>query len=178
MINKGNVRNLENAKKATGKRTALFALAALALSASLLLGGCSGSKKSKDINVNVDDLAKTLSEQTVTSDTLTQIPAERIASLYYIEEGVIEEGSAYMNSGATSCEVAVVKLTSADKCDEVKKKFEDHASSQAELYASYNEAEVPKLKNAVIESAGPYVVFCVCDDSEKAASILKENSFS
>lgn len=49
--------------------------------------------------------------------------------------------------------------------------------NQKNLYASYNAEEAGRLDDAIIKSAGKYTVLCVCDDTDKANEILKENGF-
>ena len=148
-----------------------FILSLTAILSVIFLSACSG--KSKEISVDTAKLAKELSEQAVTSEQLTQTADTMVATGYYIGEDIYAGGAAYKGSGATACEVAVIECKKADQTAEVEKLFKQHVESQSSLYADYNPGEVEKLDKAVIKSAGKYTVLCICDDTEKAQSILK-----
>ena len=49
--------------------------------------------------------------------------------------------------------------------------------NQSELFASYNPDEAAKLDKAIVKSSGKYAVLVVCDDYDKAESILKDAGF-
>lgn len=138
------------------------------------LTGCGGSEK----NITVDT-AKLASEllTTVTSDTLSETASDMLPSIYFFDANDIEEGVAYASSGATACEVAVVKSTDTKNTENIEKLFQTRVDNQSSLYASYNQGEVEKLDTAIIKSTGAYTVLCVCDDTDKANELLKEYGF-
>ena len=138
------------------------------------LTACGGSK---DITVDVEKLANELQSKTVTSDTLSPTAAEMLSSIYFVDAEQMEKGAAYMSSGATACEVAVIECKKASQTSEVEKLFKTRVTNQSNLFASYNAGEVSKLDKAIIRSSGKYTVLIVCDDTEKAEEILKENGF-
>ena len=144
-------------------------------SMALCLTACGGGKE-KDITVDTAKLANEL-QAAVTSDTLSETASDMLSSIYFFEDGVIEEGAAYASSGATACEIAVVKSKDAKDTANVEKLFHTRVDNQSSLYASYNEGEVKKLDEAIIKSAGSYTVLCVCDDPDKANDILKDYGF-
>lgn len=152
------------------KITALACMAAMAIS----LTAC-GSKE-KDVAIDPAALAKDL-QAAVTSDTLAQTASEMIPSIYFYDEASVASSVAYASSGATACEVAVVESKDAKYTSEVEKLFQTRVDNQSALYASYNEGEVAKLDDAIIESSGVYTVLCVCDDTAKAKDVLKEYGF-
>ena len=139
------------------------------------LTACSGGKK--ELSIDVDKLADELQSQTVTSDTLAATAPEMLPSIYFLDSEQLVKGAAYMSSGATACEVAVVECKEASQAEAVEKLFETRVSNQSELFASYNPGEVSRLDGAVIESAGNYAVLCVCDDPDKAEKLLKDYGF-
>ena len=154
------------------KRTVLLFGLTLAV---LSLSAC--SKGGKEVSVDTAKLAKELSEQAVTSETLTQMAPEMVAASYYISDDIYASGSAWKGTGATACEVVVIEAKKAGQTKDVEAKLKEHVKSQSELYASYNAGEVEKLDNAVIKSIGKYTVLCVCDDNEKANDVLKGYGF-
>ena len=141
----------------------------------LALTGC--GKKSTGGTVSPADLAKQLATETVTSDTLTETSADILASTYFVDSEKIDSSSAYMSTGASACEVAVIKCKDASYTSDVQKLFEQRVSNQTTLYSSYNAEETKKLNAAIIKVSGQYVVLCVCDDTSKAESILKDAGF-
>ena len=124
----------------------------------LLLAACGRKKSSGEVTTDPSTLAKQLAEETVTSDTLSEVSTDIMASTYFVDTTKIEASSAYMSTGASACEAAVIKCSDAD-------------------YASYNAGETTKLENAIIKTSGNYVVLCVCDDTSKAEEILKNAGF-
>lgn len=152
------------------KITALACMAAMAIS----LTACGG--KEKDVTIDTAALAKDL-QTAVTSDTLAQTASEMIPSIYFFDEDSVASSIAYASSGATACEVAVVESKDAKYTSEVEKLFQTRVDNQSDLYASYNEGEVAKLDDAIIESNGVYTVLCVCDDTAKAKDVLKNYGF-
>ncbi len=155
----------------------VFTILTGALLLAMALTACGGGKSSGDITVDAAKLAEQLQSETVTTDTLAATPEGQIASIYFFDTAKIENAAAYTSSGATACEVAVVECSDSSYTGEVEKLFKNRAEHQAELYKSYNAGEVSKLENAIIKSAGKYVVFCVCDDTGKASQILKDSGF-
>ncbi len=153
------------------KLVAIFTAALLVFS----LGACSSSKD-KDLSIDPSSLAEELLG-TVTSDDLTQTAESMIPAIYSIDEDEIDEAAAYTSSGATSCEVAVIKTNEENEASDVEDKFQARVDSQENLYADYNPEEASRLKTAVIESSGDYAVLCVSDDPDEAKSILKEAGF-
>lgn len=138
------------------------------------LTGCGGSEK--DVTVDTAKLASELLA-TVTSDTLSETASDMLPSIYFFNASDIEEGVAYASSGATACEVAVVKSTDTKNTENIEKLFQTRVDNQSSLYASYNQGEVEKLDAAIIKSAGAYTVLCVCDNTDKANEILKGYGF-
>lgn len=153
------------------KQTALLSGALLAACFLTACGGKSGS-----VSVDINKLSSDL-KATVTSGELAEISPEIFASTYFLDADKISESAAFLGSGATACEVAVVKCSDSDYTDDVKDVFKSRVSSQSALYADYNAPEVDKLKKAIIESSGDYVVLCVTDDVDAAKKILKETGF-
>lgn len=157
------------------KRYLSFALASLMLILSLT--AC-GKKAPAEVTASAADLAKQLSE-TVSDGTLSSEPvvSDILASTYFVDMDQVEESAAYMSTGATACEVAVIKCTDSSYTTEVEDLFKSRVESQSELFASYAPDEVKKLDAAIIRVSGNYVVLCVTDDASKAESVLKDAGF-
>lgn len=144
--------------------------------AAMMLTACGGND-SKDVEIDMEALASDLLE-TVTSDTLNQTSSDMLSSIYFYDGDTVDEALAYTSSGATSCEIAIVKSKDASNTSEIEKNFQTRVDNQAELYASYNAPEAERLENdAVIESAGTYTVLCVSDDPDAAKEVLSDYGF-
>ena len=159
------------------KTIRLFLSTLLMLTVLFALTGC-GGKKSKEITVDVKALADSLNSQTVTSDALTlQEEPGMLTTIYLLEADTLKAGASYMSSGATANEVAVLEFGDASQAEKAKSALEQRVKAQSDLYATYNADEVGRLDKAVIKTAGKYAVLCVCDDTEKAESLLKDAGF-
>lgn len=143
----------------------------------LLLAACGSKKSSGEVTTDPSTLAKQLAEETVTSDTLSEVSTDIMASTYFVDTTKIEASSAYMSTGASACEAAVIKCSNVDYASEVSDLLKQRVSNQKDLYSSYNAGETTKLENAIIKTSGNYVVLCVCDDTSKAEEILKNAGF-
>lgn len=156
-----------------GKKIALMAvvvLSALALSA---CSGGGGSSKSIDVKKLADDLNSSV----ITSDQLTETKSEMLGSIYFFEDGQVEESKVYMSANATADEIAVVRCKDEDAAKGAAQLFQTRVKNQKELFSSYNPDEAAKLDQAIVKTSGTCTVLCVCDDYEKAGSILKDAGF-
>ena len=89
------------------KKLKLILVALLSL---LLLASCGGKKSSGEVTADPSELAKQLAEETVTSDTLSEISTDIMASTYFVDTAKIEASSAYMSTGASACEATDIKF--------------------------------------------------------------------
>ena len=143
----------------------------------LSLTACGGGS-SDGVTASVSDLAKQLSE-TVSDGTLSTDPvvSDILASTYFLDMEQGEDSASYMSTGATACEVTVVKCKDSSYTSEVSDLFKSRVENQSKLFASYAPDEATKLDAAIIKTSGNYVVLCVTDDTAKAEEVLKEAGF-
>lgn len=151
----------------------IFTCAAILFLALALTACKSGGS---DIKVDISALRQDL-QGTITSGDLAEVSTDILASTYFFDMGKIEESTAALNSGASACEVAIVKCKDSSYVSEAQKLFETRVKNQSALFADYNAPEVTKLDAALIKTAGNYVVLCVTDDANTAGDILKEAGF-
>lgn len=152
-----------------------IALTAAAVFAALALTGCGGGGSSKEI-----DVAKTaddLNSSVITTDQLSETKSEMLGSIYFFEDGQVESSKVYMSGNATADEIVVVQCKDEDAAKAVTELLKTRVKNQTELFSSYNPDEAAKLEKAIIKTNGKYVVLCVCDDYDKAESILKDAGF-
>lgn len=146
----------------------------MAITCVFMLAAC--GKKKEDITVDMNTLVSDLSA-TVTSDTLANVSSDIMASTYFFDTEKIDESVGAMGSGASACEVAVVKCKDADYAKDVADLFKTRVKNQTDLFSSYNAQEVEKLNAAIIENTGNYAVLCVTDDTSAAKEILEKAGF-
>ena len=146
---------------------------AAAAAIACVLTAC-GSKGGADIDMK--KLSADL-QGTITSGSLAEVSSDILASTYFLDMEKIDDSVAALNSGASACEVAIVKCKDSDYVKEAEQLFHTRVDNQSALFADYNAPEVAKLDDALIASSGDYVVLCVTDDPDSAQSILKEAGF-
>lgn len=145
------------------------------IAAAFILTAC-GKSNSQTADTDITKLREDL-QATVTSGELAEISSDLFASTYFFDMAKVEESTAALSSGASACEVAVVKCSDSSYVSEAKKLFETRVKNQSDLFADYNAPEVAKLDAALIKTSGNYIVLCVTDDTAKAEEILKEAGF-
>lgn len=137
------------------------------------LAACGGEEVSIDIQAAGD----ALNSEVAFVDTLTQIPAESAVSLYGLEADAVADAVVYVSSGATAEEISVWEAASDSDTEAIIEAVTLRMASQAENYADYKPAEVPKLENFVLKVKGNYVAVCVSDDNDTAETVLAEYGF-
>lgn len=140
-------------------------IAVLLLSSLLTLTGC-GAK-----NINVDELASKLAEEGQFAEELTEVSETVTNKRLALGEDEAAECAAYAGTAAVTDEVIVVKAKDIAKVEDAVDKY---IQNRTETYTSYRPDEVPKLKDAVIETIGNCVIVCVSEDSALARKIIDE----
>ncbi|HCI73541.1 MAG TPA: hypothetical protein DHV42_03255 [Lachnospiraceae bacterium] len=153
-----------------------IALAACVVLSALALTACSGSGGSSK-EIDVKKTADELNTSVITTDKLTETKSDMLGSIYFFEDGQVEISSVYMSGNATADEIVVVSCKDEETAKEVEDLLKMRVKNQKELFSTYNADEAAKLDKAIIKTKGKYAVLCVCDDYEKAESILKDAGF-
>lgn len=131
---------------------------------SMLLVGCKNEKSS--LNIDMNSVSKNLLENIAFKDALELVDSDIITMYYEIPENT--EYVLYMGSGATAEELAIFKLDDKNKIDEMIKNIKKHIDNQILQFEDYNNEELKKLENSVIEVKDNYVILCITDDIENA----------
>ena len=144
------------------KKLKLILVALLSL---LLLASCGGKKSSGEVTVDPSALAKQLAEETVTSDTLSEISTDIMASTYFVDTAKIEASSAYMSTGASACEAAVIKCSNTDYVSEVSDLARDLANTVFPVPGRSSRSTCPPESSAVrilsMTSSFPIITFFI-----------------
>lgn len=129
----------------------------------------------KEIELNVDSLAKKLATEITYKDELNVMDDDMFDTIYAgVDKESIKKSCVYANSGASAEQVAVIEAKDDSSAIEIKNQLGDNLQDQIEDNKDYLPAEVPKLEKPVLKQEGKYVILCVSDDNEKAESIIKE----
>lgn len=157
------------------KKRILLMIACLVLMCAF--AACGKEEGGGAVTASADEIAKDLAENAVTSDTLSPITSDILASTYFVDMDKVTDSAAYLSTGASACEAAVIQCKDSDYTSEVKQLFETRVSNQSELFGSYNAGEVKKLDSAIIKISGNYVVLFVGDNTDQAEEILTKAGF-
>lgn len=140
------------------------------------LTGCK-KEETKEVTVDPTQLVTDLSA-TVTSSTLSAVSTEVRSDTYMtLDAAQIDNITASLNSGTGACEIAVITCKDASYAEKATEQLQSYLDSRADLFAGYAPDEVPKIEEALIKSAGNYVVLCVTDDTAAAEEVLKKAGF-
>ena len=79
----------------------------------------------------------------------------------------------YAAGGASAEELAVFTVQSDADAQSVKSLLAERVKERTQAFATYKPDDVPKLENAVIESNGGTVIFCVSGSWKEASALAK-----
>ena len=167
----------ENSEKETSENSRIRAniilkrilcISCIAVSMIMLIA-CSDKKEPVVVNEeNIEGIIKSLVESNSFENPIDQVMKELVAAEYKLGEGE-EIVETYMSIGALAEEVTFIKSNDAKA---TKEKALEYVNSRKESYESYNPAEAEKLKSAIVEICGEYVVVCVANDYSEIKNIL------
>lgn len=135
------------------------------------LAGCSKEKK-EDRVIDVHTMAQSLLNDITYEDQLTKVEGNMFQMIYGISQEDIEEYEAYVSTGATAEEIAVIKAKDEATAESMEEKLTDRVEAQKNSFANYIPKEVEKLEEAVVYQEGVYVVLSISNDDEKAEEII------
>lgn len=128
----------------------------------MLLVGC----KNENLSIDINSVSKKLVENINFNDTLEIVDSEIVTMYYEIPENT--EYVLYIGSGATAEELSIFKLDDKLKVEEMIKNIKTHIENQIIQFEDYNNEEIKKLENYVLEVKDKYVILCITDDVENA----------
>ncbi len=146
-----------------------YLIAAITLILIISVTGC----QKEDREVDASTITKRIMEEVSFKDSLSQISEDMVYRIYSISPDDVEYQEAYVGSGATAEEVAVIKAKDKNGADKIKKAFEQRVEEQKNSFRNYVPEELEKLEHAIVEQKGTTVILCVTDDLKKAEAIIK-----
>ena len=125
-----------------------------------------------DAEISVDALAAYLLEKIAFADTLVPMEPEIAGKLYGIQN-LVESVVGYGSTGATAEAILVVACADEENARAARACVEKYRTEMAEIYADYNATEAQKLRRALLEQNGRYVIYCVAPDTDAAAEAYR-----
>ena len=135
------------------------------------LAGCSKEKK-EDRVIDVHTMAQSFLNDITYEDQLTKVEGNMFQMIYGISQEDIEEYEAYVSTGATAEEIAVIKAKDEATAESMEEKLTERVEAQKNSFANYIPKEVEKLEEAVVYQEGVYVILSISNDDEKAEEII------
>ncbi len=137
----------------------------------VLLSACSSETNTQKNDVNLETMAKELTESNSFEEQLNRVDDKFAIKLYDINN--VSAVYLYTGSGATADELALFEFENENDAKEAVKSAQVRIDAQKESFAGYLPKELPKLDSAVIKTYGHYLVICVCTDSNIEDTIAK-----
>lgn len=126
----------------------------------------------KEVQINVDELGSCLMDEISYSDSLSELDLDTASMFMDLSGTEITDSFIAESSGATAEEIVVLECADEENAALAKKCLDLRVSEQTEAYTDYVPAELIKLDNAVIVTAGRYAILSVSDDPDIARSII------
>lgn len=137
----------------------------------LLLTGCGGSKS---LNIDPTTAVEQMSKEITFTDQFAAINSESANKVYGVDSDLVESCSALAGSGATAESIAMWKAVDEKSAQKIEEQLHIFVEGYIEGYSEYKPEEVPKLKSAIIETKGVYVVLCISADNESAKTVVDD----
>lgn len=143
---------------------------ALVLTLVLLLASC-GAGKYDSLEIDPAALCSELiAAEGLFTDEMIVLNAKDSTAMY---SGISSaEGACACGIGAYAEEIAVLKCADAEDAKGACAVMSSYCTAQKVTFSTYAPAEVEKLNSAVIVTYGPYVVYAVTADNERAADLI------
>lgn len=132
-------------------------------------------RNSKNIQINIQDLASKIAESGSFEDQLMQVDSEMVIEDYNFSSDEINELVSYQGSGATSEEIVILQVKDKGKINDVKSKIDTRLAERKEAFESYLPEEVGKIDNNILKVEGNYVILCIANDTNTVNNVLNEN---
>ena len=141
--------------------------AVLLLCAVMLLPSGCGSEFG-NLSFGLSEFGETLIGAGLFSEEMLTFETDAAVKTYGLEGA--DEAMAWAGSGAFAEEIVVVKGNPEGNL----RKLQDHLAAQKVTYNEYKVEEMPKLKSAVLKTAGEYAVYVVSNDNAKADELVSD----
>lgn len=151
---------------------------ALALVMAMGLAACGGKGENGSpplygvYHVEAMARAGAFSEELEEVDSGTAFLLYRLGDYGLVQED-LKDCAVLRSAGATCEEGAVLVFTGADKAEKAEGALKDYVQSQIEANEDYRPAELPKLKDALVDRRGESLLLVVASDLNAAKKAVK-----
>ena len=105
------------------------------------------------------------------SDSMTELSADRVNSYYDIDLKKLEDFSIYIEgSGGYADEVAIFKVKDNKDIEDIKASIDDRIKNRLKDFDGYNSEELVKIKDNLVLVKGKYILFVISENNDKAKS--------
>ncbi len=130
--------------------------------------------KNKNIQINIEDLASKIAENSYFEDQLEKVDSEMIMEAYNFSSDEIEKLVSYQGSGASSEEIVILQVKDKSKLNSVKNKINIRLQERKEAFENYLPKEVGKIENNILRVEENYVILCISNDNNGVNKLLNE----
>ncbi len=127
----------------------------------------------KNGNYDVSNISKTILENVVFKDELSEINPRVLAENYGIAEELLQNASGYAGGGATAEEIAVFELKNNKDAKNVKKLIYNYINNKKRRFESYIPEEMPKLNRPFVYVNKNLLVVCIADSYSDIEAKIK-----
>lgn len=147
------------------KKVSIFLLCVIAITA---FSAC--SKDTKTYNLTADQVAKTIIQQK--SPSVTELSDKQANSRYAFTSGEVSGFTVYVaEDGSYADEIAVIKLSSADKSGDIESTLKQRVDAISENFKDYQPKECDKINKAIVYTKGNFALLAVSDSAQS----IKDN---
>lgn len=139
----------------------------------LSLVACGGSSSDEAITLDTAAISSSIEGAGLFVDTLEAISEDRITTVTGIDISGCKSAEYHLGAGATGEEWGVFECNSVDDAKTLETALAAHRDELLSTYESYAPDAVPRIKNAVIQRAGQYVVFVTAEKYEDAKTLVE-----
>ena len=150
-----------------------FTAVVLALILSFSFFGC---VKEESRNYDADVIADALNSDLSFGEALEKSTADIAYTVYGIAPELCSKAALYIGSGATADEIAVFNCIDSEAAKTVYEAVQDRIHYLHDGYMSYGPQEVDKIDSAAFISVDNTVILCICNNPEKAESVVDSAS--
>ncbi len=148
------------------KRLLVCVLAAAML---LVTAACGGGKA---VEVDMEALAAELLDSGAFTDILSQVPDTAAPVTYGLDAADVSGCVMYASTGATAEEIFIVHVSDSGAVSRAEEAARRRIANQQAAFENYAPAEIPKLQDAVVETAGDYVIVVISGDAAAARAVV------
>lgn len=155
------------------KRRVSLALSAILIVISMLAGCAGGVENAPQKAPPAEDIAQAI----ITSCSFDEMIKIEDSVLYNqygdLDESILVDSAVYTSTLVLADEVCVLRVKNEEDIKAVLAAIDTRLGELTDKFTGYREEELPKVKNALIETRGTYILMTTTPDGEVAAKEFK-----